>query len=82
MLKIFLTITIQIIFLPSFAGNIFIYVSPHGTGNGSAKEPTTLQKALAKIPALKKSIQRNFLHYHGFRNSFFLIPLFFGPSLF
>jgi parallel beta-helix repeat protein len=55
MLKTILTIIIQIIFLSAFAGDISIYVSPAGNGNGSAKAPTTLQNAIALLPALKKT---------------------------
>jgi hypothetical protein len=55
MLKIILTIIIQVIFLSAFAGDISIYVSPAGIGNGSAKAPTTLQNAIALLPALKKT---------------------------
>ncbi|MEO6289929.1 MAG: right-handed parallel beta-helix repeat-containing protein, partial [Ginsengibacter sp.] len=32
-----------------------IYVSPVGSGNGSAHSPTTLQKAIAMLPGLKKT---------------------------
>ena len=55
MLKIILTIIIQVIFLSAFAGDISIYVSPAGIGNGSAKAPTTLQNAIALLPELKKT---------------------------
>jgi len=55
MLKILLTIAISVIFLPAFAGDISIYVSPGGSGNGSAQAPTTLQKAIAMLPGLKKT---------------------------
>ncbi|KAA9036540.1 right-handed parallel beta-helix repeat-containing protein [Ginsengibacter hankyongi] len=55
MLKIFFTIAISGIILPAFAGDISIYVSPNGIGNGSAQTPTTLQKAIAMLPGLKKS---------------------------
>ena len=54
MLKIFFTIVISGILLPAFAGDISIYVSPDGKGNGSAQTPTTLQKAIAMLPGLKK----------------------------
>lgn len=55
MLKIFFTIAISGILLPAFAGDISIYVSPNGIGNGSAQTPTTLQKAIAMLPGLKKT---------------------------
>jgi len=55
MLKIFFTIAISGILLPAFAGDISIYVSPGGSGNGSAQTPTTLQKAIKMLPGLKKS---------------------------
>ena len=55
MLKILLTCILSNIVLFSFAGNISIYVSPAGTGDGSVKSPTTLQKAIAMLPGLKKT---------------------------
>ena len=55
MLKLLITIAIPGIFLPAFAGDITIYVSPAGGGNGSAQTPITLQKAIAMLPGLKQS---------------------------
>ncbi len=55
MLKLFATIAISGILLPAFAADINIYVSPGGNGNGSVKSPTTLQKAIAMLPGLKKA---------------------------
>jgi len=55
MLKIFLTIAISGIIIPAFSGNISVYVSPGGSGNGSLRSPTTLQKAIAMLPGLKKT---------------------------
>ncbi len=55
MLKIYLTIIFSGIVLASFAGNISIYVSPGGIGNGTAESPAGLQKALAMLPSLKKA---------------------------
>jgi hypothetical protein len=55
MLKIFLTIVLSGFFLSGFADDIFIYVSPKGKGSGSPQSPTTLEKAIAKLPNLKKT---------------------------
>jgi parallel beta-helix repeat protein len=54
MLKIFLTILLSGFFLSGFADDIFIYVSPNGKGSGSPQSPTTLEKAIARLPDLKK----------------------------
>ncbi|MGF7232787.1 right-handed parallel beta-helix repeat-containing protein [Arachidicoccus sp.] len=54
MLKTLAAIIFSCIFLPAFAGNVAIYVSPSGKGNGSKQSPTTLQKAIAMLPNLKK----------------------------
>lgn len=54
MLKILLTIFFSWIFLAGYTEDISIYVSPQGRGNGSAQSPTTLQKAIAMLPDLKK----------------------------
>ena len=55
MLKLLVTIAISGILLPAFAADINIYVSPGGNGNGSIHSPTTLQKAIAMLPDLKKA---------------------------
>lgn len=55
MFKLFVTIAISGILLPAFAADVNIYVSPGGSGNGSAQSPTTLQKAIAMLPGLKKA---------------------------
>jgi parallel beta-helix repeat protein len=55
MLKLLVTIAALGILLPAFAADIKIYVSPGGSGNGSEQAPTTLQKAIAMLPGLKKS---------------------------
>lgn len=53
MLKLLATMAISGILLPAFAADINIYVSPGGSG--SAQSHTTLQKAIAKLTALKKA---------------------------
>ncbi len=55
MLKLLIMIALQGILLPAFAADINIYVSPGGSGNGSVKSPTTLQKAITMLPGLKKA---------------------------
>lgn len=55
MFKLLLAIVISTILLLAIAADINIYVSPNGSGNGSAKSPTTLQKAIAMFPDLKKA---------------------------
>ena len=55
MFKNLLIIIFSVIFLPAFAGDIFIYVSPNGSGNGTAKSPASLQEAMAMLPGLKKT---------------------------
>ncbi len=55
MLKFFLTIILSGFFLAGFADDIFIYVSPNGNGSGSPQSPTTLEKAIARLPDLKKT---------------------------
>ncbi|MDP4282960.1 MAG: right-handed parallel beta-helix repeat-containing protein [Bacteroidota bacterium] len=55
MFKLLVTIAISGILVPAFAGDINIYVSPGGSGDGSAQSPTTLQKAIAMLPGLKKA---------------------------
>ncbi|MEO8413266.1 MAG: right-handed parallel beta-helix repeat-containing protein [Ginsengibacter sp.] len=55
MLKILLTIMLFGVLPAVFADDISIYVSPGGSGNGSAKSPTTLEKAIAMLSGLKKT---------------------------
>lgn len=55
MVKILLTIILAGIFLPGFAEDITIYVSPGGSGNGTAESPVSLQEAIAMLPGLKKT---------------------------
>ena len=55
MLKILFTIILSGFFLTCFADDISIYVSPDGKGSGSRQSPTNLEKAIARIPNLKKT---------------------------
>ena len=55
MLKILFTIILSGFFLSGFADDISIYVSPGGKGSGSLQSPTTLEKAIARLPNLKKT---------------------------
>lgn len=55
MLKILLTTILSWVFIAGYAGDISIYVSPKGRGSGSSQSPTSLQKALAMLPDLKKT---------------------------
>jgi hypothetical protein len=53
-MKALFVFILSTIFLSGFAGNVTIYVSPNGSGNGSAKAPTNLQHAVSMLPELKK----------------------------
>jgi len=58
MLKFLLTMILSGVLPAAFANDISIYVSPGGSGDGSAHSPTTLQKAIAMLPGLKKTNQK------------------------
>lgn len=53
-MKTLLALILSAFFISASAGNITIYVSPNGGGNGSVKAPTTLQNAINRLPQLKK----------------------------
>jgi len=54
-MKILFTLVFSTILISAFAGDITIYVSPKGSGKGSALAPASLQNAVAMLPALKKN---------------------------
>ncbi|MBS1668217.1 MAG: right-handed parallel beta-helix repeat-containing protein [Bacteroidetes bacterium] len=54
-MKLLFTSLFTFSFLSLLATDTFIYISPNGKGNGSAKTPTSLEKAMALLPSLKKS---------------------------
>lgn len=53
-MKLIFTASFLAILFTARAGDIIVFVSPNGIGTGSALAPTTLQKAVAMLPDLKK----------------------------
>jgi parallel beta-helix repeat protein len=54
-MKLLFTLVLSILYFTGFAGDLTIYVSSNGSGKGSVQSPTSLQKAIAMLPGLKKN---------------------------
>jgi parallel beta-helix repeat protein len=54
-MKLLFSIIFSIGILNVYASDVTIYVSPSGSGKGTIEAPTTLEKAVAMLPGLKKN---------------------------
>lgn len=54
-MKLLFSLILSITLINVHAADVTIYVSPDGNGSGSRHTPTTLQKAVAMLPDLKKT---------------------------